>query len=377
MLETGKTMIIEIKGIGIPNKGAELMLVAIMQAFESAGLKASFVSDVYTPYEARARYGLYQKGVLKFRGVDFSFLFRMIPAVLRRRYGVVINNEIDVVLDASGFAYGEQWGVDKLMERLSREIVKLKQQGKKIILLPQAFGPFPSRKFKKEMAVVLDNADAIYARDRVSKSCLDGIKAGKARLFPDFTNLVKVGETGVTRDVCVIPNHKMISMGAEKNYQEMLVRLVGDLLKSGRTVSVLLHEGKKDKDIADFIVDTYKGQVELLQSDDPLEIKALIGSFSIVVSSRFHGLVSALSQNIPAVATGWSHKYRELMLDYGVESLMVSDGGGYDALWSRVELLLGASELEAHRRKIANSSEELKSQSMAMWKDVFSFLEKG
>ena len=358
-------------------QGAELMLVAIMQAFESAGLKASFVSDVYTPYEARARYGLYQKGVLKLRGLDFSFLFRMIPEVLRRRYGVVINNEIDVVLDASGFAYGEQWGVDKLMERLSREIVRLKQQGKKVILLPQAFGPFPGGKFKKEMAVVLDNADAIYARDRVSKSYLDEIQADKARLFPDFTNLVKVGVAGGPRDICVIPNHKMISMGGEKNYQEMLVRLVGDLLESGRTVSLLLHEGKKDKDIADFIVDTYKGQVELLQSNDPLEIKALIGSFSIVVSSRFHGLVSALSQNIPAVATGWSHKYRELMVDYGVESLMVSDRGSYDELWSRVELLLDASELDAHRRKIANSSEELKAQSMAMWKDVFSFLEKG
>jgi colanic acid/amylovoran biosynthesis protein len=38
-----------------------------------------------------------------------------------------------------------------------------------------------------------------------------------------------------------------------------------------------------------------------------------------VVGSRYHGIIAALSQMVPALVLGWSHKYFELMRDVGTE----------------------------------------------------------
>ena len=48
-------------------------------------------------------------------------------------------------------------------------------------------------------------------------------------------------------------------------------------------------------------------------------IKAIIGNCDYVISSRFHALIAALSQRIPALALGWTHKYLELMKEVGLE----------------------------------------------------------
>jgi hypothetical protein len=65
----------------------------------------------------------------------------LVPAGIREQYGVVLDKEVNVVLDAAGFAYSDQWGPD-LSEELARSSKRWKKQGSKVILLPQAFGPF-------------------------------------------------------------------------------------------------------------------------------------------------------------------------------------------------------------------------------------------
>ena len=40
------------------------------------------------------------------------------------------------------------------------------------------------------------------------------------------------------------------------------------------------------------------------------------------MGSRFHALVAALSQGIPVAALGWSHKYAELLGEFGLREFV-------------------------------------------------------
>ncbi|WP_404408591.1 polysaccharide pyruvyl transferase family protein [Pseudidiomarina marina] len=367
-------MIIEIKGIGIPNKGAELMLVAIIEHFQDLGINAKFVSAPQTDYEARARYGLYQLATLRLRRLDLSWLWNFVPSRLRKQYGIVLQKEVDVVLDASGFAYGDQWGVEKLKHRLTSRIRSMKNNKTKVILMPQAFGPFKKSGFANELITLADHADLICVRDSRSFSFLKDIVGTRENIvsFPDFTGIVLPASNQAHKDkdygICFIPNSKMVEMrGDGEFYQDEMFQAVKWASDSGFKVTLLVHEGKKDKILAKDLQEKVGGNIQLLEASDPKEIKQIISRSRIVVSSRFHGLVSALSQGIPAIATGWSHKYAELMNDYQVNELMVED---FADIKNKLQWLSSSENYELIRDKLVESSSLQKQEIKRMWSHI-------
>ena len=48
-------------------------------------------------------------------------------------------------------------------------------------------------------------------------------------------------------------------------------------------------------------------------------IKQIIAAMDVVLVSRFHAMVGALSLAVPAAVLGWSHKYAEVMARFGLE----------------------------------------------------------
>ena len=70
---------------------------------------------------------------------------------------------------------------------------RAKEQGTKIVFLPQAFGPFRSKISLDIIHKIYECSDLIMAREEVSanhlKNALDNIS--KIKVFPDFTNLVE------------------------------------------------------------------------------------------------------------------------------------------------------------------------------------------
>ncbi|MDE7310189.1 MAG: Coenzyme F420 hydrogenase/dehydrogenase, beta subunit C-terminal domain [Eubacterium sp.] len=51
---------------------------------------------------------------------------------------------------------------------------------------------------------------------------------------------------------------------------------------------------------------------------DAEEIRALIAQCECLVASRFHAMVFALSEQVPVMLIGWSHKYQEVMEQFGL-----------------------------------------------------------
>lgn len=371
-----KSIIIEVQGIGIRNKGAELMLLAISEHFKNTSNDVDLVLPADNYYKIRSKYQALQKGQLQYKGIDLSFLFKLIPKRLRMMYGIVLDEEIDVVIDASGFAYGDQWGRNKFKNRVHKKIDNW-SSNKKVVFLPQAFGPFSQENFKELVHDLLSSNFLIFAREATSWGELNNVKPNAALLAPDFTCLLNpdkyVSHQNSEYGICFIPNNKMIEMRYDGDiYLEMMASAVQAVAQDGQKVSFLLHEGDKDLDLCKAIIHKAGFEVPILVSDDPLEIKYIILHCKAVVSSRFHGLVSSLSQGIPAVAIGWSHKYRHLMEDYSSEDLLVED---LEQLPEVVVNLLRDDFLNQRRIVLEKCSSQQKKLASDMWLKVDKYLD--
>ena len=311
-------MIIEVRKAGFRNKGAELMLLAIVVRLRAAYPEATLTMvpsapNGSQPFAKLTALGFYPKVSLNRRGIEFGDAASLIPGRLRRRYGLVLDREVDVVIDAAGFAYSDQWGIESTLE-LSRATRRWRRRGTTVILMPQAFGPYSDRAIRKAILCAVDNADLVMPRDSTSYRYLTEVTGQRdyIRQYPDFTNLIE----GIVPDrfemedlgVAIVPNCRMIDKTDEASsgrYLPFMTACARCLIELGARPYLLVHEGVDDERLAVRISED-SGGIPLVKEDDPLKIKGILGLSYAVVASRYHALVSALSQGVPAVATGWT-----------------------------------------------------------------------
>ena len=72
----------------------------------------------------------------------------------------------------------------------------------------------------------------------------------------------------------------------------------------------------------------------------PAQLRATVGRADLLVTSRFHGMITGLASATPTVVVGWGHKYSEVLEQFDMEHLAVDysalrDPGSVSALISR------------------------------------------
>ncbi len=371
-------MKIQIDGIGTVNKGAELMLYATLEQIERKYPEAivicntptrlkNIITSVNVRQPLRFKIGKYPIAIIN-RLHLFQFTKYFPP------------RSLDLLLDASGFRLGDQWASSTAeIVSLEKYYRKLKAKGTKIILLPQAFGPFKTKAGKHSVDIINKYADLIIARDSVSKKYL--LDAGgvpdKIRQFTDFTALLKgilPKKYYTIKDaVCIIPNKKMISHTSlnSKNYIDFLVIIIKHLKNQGHKVFLLNHEGDKDLQICKLINKQFDNSLTIVTDLNAKETKGVIGASHLVISSRYHGVASALNQGVPCLATSWSHKYELLFQDFGLTEHILNIEQDSKALKQKIDWL---TESETHL-KISNhltkKAGEIKNETKKMWEVVW------
>jgi len=381
-------MIIEIRQAGFVNKGAELMLHAAVQKIRERYPEAKItMAPVYggadDTFEKMQNLNLYPKAWIWRKGFDFGWFANFIPRRLLNMYGLVLTKEVDVVLDAAGFSYSDQWGI-RTSRELSVSSSKWKRNGTKLILLPQALGPYKNNNIGKYVKKWVGNADLIFAREEDSYKHITGLvgEQNKIMQFPDFTNLVKgtlpEGYDSSNKRIALVPNYRMVDKTSQKEseaYLPFMIRCAKYLVEQGAKPFVLVHEGANDQMLADKISEAVGG-IPIVKETDPLHIKGILGTCDATIGSRFHGLVSALSQGVPSLATGWSHKYLRLFEDYGFKEGVVTVLDSDAKLQEKIDLLLKLETVEPLRVKLKEKSDELKKLSEQMWQLVFTEIDK-
>ncbi|MBN2602837.1 MAG: polysaccharide pyruvyl transferase family protein [Candidatus Thermoplasmatota archaeon] len=340
-------MKILITGTNTLNKGAELMLYAVLKEIESRYPDA----EVLFPYSGLPEGCSYIKTSLFFHKKPYYYIYRFFQIIhivgILRRLNLPISpffldknfiNGIDYVLDAGGFQFSDQWPIqyEDYFYKSWLYFLKKYSETSSIIFLPQAFGPFKLSESKKLTYLLSEFSKLIIARDVISYKYLEdsNILKNKIRLYPDFTVLVN----GIVPEkfkkysnfVCIIPNYRMIDKGTHSmnDYLLLFVGVINHLYSLNFKVFLLNHEGKLDLKLCKMISKRIK--IPIITGLTALEVKGVISISKFVITSRFHGAISAFNSCLPCIATSWSHKYQCLfdeyeMNDYLLKSLKLSE----------------------------------------------------
>ena len=378
-------MFYEVQGVEFVNKGAELMLHAIVQHLERSDSKAIVAANLERRYrnqegrsKANLEYLTWIDNRLPNSGPIVNGLAGLIPSPLRRNLQLVLNQEIDVLFDASGFSYTDQWGAP-YARRMASKLGRLKAEGKKIILLPQAFGPFENPEVKSAFEAILANSDLVFARDRVSYDYVEQFEGANSKLSlaPDFTNLVtgKVPDSFVAqeRSVCIIPNVRMLDKTSPEvgdKYLTFIANCIQCSLDLDLNPFIMVHQTGKDYEIALDLQQQFGDRLTVIAETDPLAIKGILGQCFLVISSRFHGIVSSLSQGVPCLATGWSHKYQMLFEDYRSPQLLMNPLFDPTEIKAKIKLVTTEPTRTEIVATIETAAQEQKKLSQSMWQKV-------
>lgn len=370
-------MLIEVRGTGVgkANKGAELMLRAIVRQRDAWGGGVELaLHPSKGPYRQRAQLGLYQKLWLGKLGP----MAGLIPTGVRQSFGIVSEDEIQGVLDASGFAYSDQWG-HRSAEHLARMAARWRSQGKRSVLLPQALGPFKQPRLREAFTRALDSVDLVFARDRISLEHVRELGPVKARIAqaPDFTvampGTLPPGYEPRPRQVAVVPNLRMVDKGTAEvrdAYMGVLAACVRHLRARGYEPFVLVHDPTSDFVMAERLREQVGGELRVEYQDDPGHLKGILGTCHAVIGSRFHALVSSLAQAVPSLAMGWSHKYEMLFEEFGVAECVVKATDPTDAVLAHLDRLLEGPERERVIDALRENGAAIRQKTVEMWADV-------
>lgn len=383
-----KRKIIVLSGVGTVNKGAELMLYAILQEIEHKYPDAI----VYIPKKSnpqglsyiRTNLELRYKPIVRWRHYCDRFHIRGLSKHLHinQMYfeDVYAIKGTDFFIDASGFIVSDQWNQsDFYIKRWNLILKRNKAVGAKIIFLPQAFGPLEKKNTKKLLCYINQYADIIMPREKVS---LDYIKSSrlvnmnKVVLHSDFTSLVEgvfpKKYNHLKDGICIIPNMRMIDRGTitKEDYIHLLTSIVNIAKTKNKPVYLLNHEGTKDEDLANQIHTQTSNDTEVVTGLNALEVKGMIASAYLVVSSRFHGVASALNSCVPCLATSWSHKYEELFKEYDQSGCVLSLDN-VDTAIEKVKVYLEEKNNREIRDSLHNIKPKIQEDTKIMWNEVW------
>ncbi|WP_165732997.1 polysaccharide pyruvyl transferase family protein [Polaribacter sp. 20A6] len=375
-------MIIQIDGTNTLNKGAELMLVAIIEQIEEKFPAAKVIYnsnhsnekelDIKTELSIKKRFWLKNSrlpiALLSRLKIPYTFFTSKYPL-----------KNIDIVLDASGFQFSDQWNYSK--ERLSildNYLLTLKKYNSKVVLLPQALGPFDTEAGKKSVEIINQHCDIIIAREQISYDYVIKAGANKEKVWkhPDFTLLVN----GILPEkynhlkgkVCIVPNKKMVThtSAGDSEYLEFLKKIIIEFKELGKEVFILNHEGAGDLKICNKLNSLFNNSVEVVTGLNAKEVKGVIGASFITVSSRFHGVASALSQGVPCLATSWNHKYKMLFKDYNQQDKIINVTD--DWLTTKVKINETFNDHKKLNEELSAKKEILASEIQSMWSKIWS-----
>ena len=268
-----------------------------------------------------------------------------IPLFWVRSRGCRSMLDSSVVVDVAGISFADGRGFAIVVYNALMTGVPL-LLGVPTVKAAQALGPFQSIPNKWLAPLVLRRVKTVCARGSRTREHLDSLGgvnavdvADLAFSLDEAAGLPSAVSTALgsidSNFIVVMPSAvvKGIFESAGGNYVSAMASLVTEIRsKTGRSVVIAPHsyraglpEGRmNDGPVCREVAEACVSDSQVLGLDSDLtagELRHLVALGSVLVTSRFHAMISGLATSTPTVVVGWSHKYKEVLDDFGLSSL--------------------------------------------------------
>jgi len=271
--------------------------------------------------------------------------------------------ELDIVADITGGdSFSDIYGMRRFFFGFLNKWIAV-FLGKRLIMLPQTYGPFKKSMTEKMAKYILKRCDLVYSRDRtgveyVKRLLKDNVNGDKVRFVPDVGFILDAQRPGdlngdpllkKMNDLNTIAVGFNISgllfnggytrnnmFGLKTDYRNLVNRIVEFFLAKERVVMVLVphvfppagYEIESDpaacRSVYEAVGENYRDRLFLIDGNlNHNQIKYIIGLCDFFIGSRMHSCIAAISQCVASVGLAYSEKFRGVFESAGMEDYVV------------------------------------------------------
>ena len=259
--------------------------------------------------------------------------------------------KVDAFVDISGYALSSQRGVSRSISYLN-QIRVAKKLDIPYFIMPQSIGPFDygdkQNHMDKLLKKYLPYPVKIFPREEEGYNILTkdyGLKNVEQSYDLVLQNKAIVLENVINQgykktspkfetigNVAIIPNERNFDYGSLERYTELYRKLIKQLQAHNKTIYLVRHS-EEDLEACHMIFDELPDRhgVFLLEDDfDCLQFNTIVQQMDYVIGSRYHGIVHAIKNSVPAIVLGWAIKYQVLLSMFNQERFLFDVRGHID-----------------------------------------------
>ncbi|NLB71835.1 MAG: polysaccharide pyruvyl transferase family protein [Chloroflexi bacterium] len=355
------------------NRGAEAMLMTVIAEIRKFDPDALF--NVFTIYPKKDRTLVKDENIRFLSGAPLAVAinhlawsllaapFRLLGIKIPLPKSVRALRGSDFLLDIGGITFSDGRALQLLYNVFT--IWPAMLLGVPVIKLSQALGPFQTNLNRKLATHFLPRCEHIFTRGYLSNGFVQGLPklegkveqaADIAFLFEPEYSLSQENEEKAAnmrakiiewkrageRVISIVPSSLVLKRSLKQgfDYPGKLLNLCLDTRDKAFRY-VFLPNGTREgsektmnNDIIaiNLIRDKFRDElssevferIEWVDYDiNTRGVREIIGASDGLVASRFHAMVAGLSLCVPTMVIGWSHKYRETLADFGMETYAI------------------------------------------------------
>lgn len=231
----------------------------------------------------------------------------------------------DLVWDTrAGDSFADIYGLERLIT-MSMVHECARAAGAPIVMAPQTIGPFTTRRGRLLARWNLRRSRLVVARDPRSAAAAEALHRPADMTAADMVFAIEQPQAGPPRDVLVNVSGLLWSTNPHVDaaaYRRILQETIALLRADGREVTLLAHvldNPTPDNDVpaARELAAQVGGDLEVVVPTDLDSVRETIAGARLLIGSRMHACLNALSVGTPAIPLAYSRKFAPLLDSVG------------------------------------------------------------